>query len=265
MKALNPVEFIKGLRGILDGKVYLPESLNENPVLHVLLRRRSVRKFEKREIPEDMFRAILEAARVAPCAINLQSWALGIFDRETWKNIFGSSIPFDASRAVMVMGDIHRARSVIGEIDHYPLVEYTLAVMNASIAAYAMNIAAESCGVASVMLSETGKSGFYDANYLKEKLNLPDGVFPILTIVFGFPKGRPPTMPPKLPIEEITFSGKYKEAGKKTMKDWLQQMIAGYRAWRITDSFQRQVKRYVERADAAEESLKKLVFYNLDE
>jgi FMN reductase (NADPH) len=265
MKALNPVEFIKGLYGIIDGKVHLPESLKENPVLQVLLRRRSVRKFKEEDIPEDVFRAILEAARVAPCAINLQSWTFGIFNRETWKKTFERSIPFNAPRAVMVMGDIHRARGVISEIRHYPLVEYTLAVMNASIAAYAMNIAAEACGVASVMLSETGKSGFYDAKYLKDKLNLPDGVFPILTIVFGFPKGKPLAMPPKLPIEAITFTGKYKETDQGIMKDWLQQMIAGYRAWRITDSFQNQVKRYVERADAAEENLRGLVFYNPEE
>jgi nitroreductase len=262
MKALNPAEFIKGLYGVLNGKVHLPESLNENPVLQVLLRRRSVRKFKNEDIPDNVFNAILEAARVAPCAINLQSWALGIFNQETWKSTFGRSIPFDAPRAVMVMGDIHRTRGVIKEISHYPLVEYTLAVMNASIAAYAMNIAAESCGVASVMLSETGKSGFYDANYLKKKLSLPGGVFPILTIVFGIPKGKPLAMPPKLPIGEITFSGKYKEPDQGIMKDWLNQMIAGYRAWRITDSFQNQIKRYVERADNAEESLKGLVFYN---
>ncbi|UCB44647.1 MAG: nitroreductase family protein [Spirochaetota bacterium] len=265
MKALNPVEFIKGLYGIIDGKVHLPESQKENPVLQVLLRRRSVRKFKKEDIPEDVFRVILEAARVAPCAINLQSWVLGIYNQDTWKKTFGRSIPFDAPRAVMVMGDIHRTRGVINEISHYPLVEYTLAVMNASIAAYAMNIAAESCGVASVMLSETGKSGFYDAKYLKKKLNLPDGVFPILTIVFGFPKGKPLAMPPKLPIEEITFSEKYKETDRDTMKEWLNQMIAGYRAWRITDSFQNQVKRYVERAGAAEENLNRLVFYNPEE
>ena len=61
---------------------------------------------------------------------------------------------------------------------HRPLVEYTLAVINASLAAMNMNIAAEALGVASVMLSETGRSGFLDAQYLKEKLSLPDGCFP---------------------------------------------------------------------------------------
>jgi hypothetical protein len=53
-----------------------------------------------------------------------------------------------------------------------PLVSYTVAVVNAAMAAMAMNVAAEALGVASVMLSETGRSGFLDAGYLKEKLAL---------------------------------------------------------------------------------------------
>jgi len=172
MKPLNPVAFIKGLKGILDGRVYLPEGLTDNPVLQVLLRRRSVRKFQDRRIPDAVFRAILEAGRVAPSGVNLQSWSFGVFDPEYWKNTFERPIPFGAARAVMVMADVHRLKGVLEEFPHRPLVEYTLSVVNASIAAYAMNIAAESCGVASCMLSDTGNSGFYDARYLKERLNL---------------------------------------------------------------------------------------------
>jgi FMN reductase (NADPH) len=265
MKPLNPVAFIKGLKGILDGRVYLPEGLTDNPVLQVLLRRRSVRKFQDRRIPDAVFRAILEAGRVAPSGVNLQSWSFGVFDPEYWKNTFERPIPFGAARAVMVMADVHRLKGVLEEFPHRPLVEYTLSVVNASIAAYAMNIAAESCGVASCMLSDTGNSGFYDARYLKERLNLPDGVFPVMTIVFGYPRGKLLAMPPKLPIEQITFTGTYKEPDRGVMKRWLGQMIAGYRAWKVTDSFQAQLKRYIAKIDDAEEGLNKLIFYAEDE
>jgi nitroreductase len=265
MRALNPVEFIKGLKGILDGKVNLPPSLKENPVLQTMLRRRSVRKFQNKPIPQDIFSVILEAGRVAPSGVNLQSWTFGTFDRESYGETFGRPIPFGAERAVMVMGDVHRLRGVLDEFPHRPLVEYTLSVVNASIAAYAMNIAAEACGVASCMLSDTSKSGFYDAQYLKKKLKLPDGVFPVMTIVFGYPKGKPLAMPPKLPMEQITFSKKYKGPDPEVMKAWLHQMIAGYRAWRITDSFQEQLRRYIAKIDDAEEGLDKLIFYAEDE
>jgi hypothetical protein len=90
-----------------------------------------------------------------------------------------------------------------------------------------MNIAAEALGVASVMLSETGRSGFLDAGYLKQKLELPDGVFPLMTIVFGYPQGPYPPMPPKLPMETICFADDYREAGQAIMEDWLAQMVAG--------------------------------------
>jgi nitroreductase len=262
MKPLNPVAFIRGLKGILDGRVCLPESLADNPVLQVLLRRRSVRKFEDRRIPDDVFGAILEAGRVAPSGVNLQSWSFGVYDPESWKRAFERPLPFSAARAVMVMADVHRLKGVLEEFPHRPLVEYTLSVVNASIAAYAMSIAAESCGVASCMLSDTGKCGFYDARYLKEKLELPDGVFPVMTIVFGYPRGKPLAMPPKLPLEQITFSGTYKDPDPESMKRWLQQMIAGYRAWKVTDSFQAQLKRYLAKIDDAEKGLEELVFHS---
>ena len=62
------------------------------------------------------------------------------------------------------------------------------------------------------MLSETGRTGLLDAAYLRDTLGLPEGVFPITTIVFGYAAGAYPPMPPKLPIDTICFSGRYREA-----------------------------------------------------
>lgn len=265
MKNLNPVEFIKSLQSILDGKANLPENLKDNPVLQVMLRRRSVRKFEEKPVPEDVFQAIIEAARLAPSAVNLQTWSFGLFGRESWHHKFEKKMPFNAQRAVIILGDAFRMRQALEEFPFKPLVEYTLAVMNAGIAAYAMNIAAESCGVGSVMLSETGQSGFYDAVYLKEKLELPEGVFPIMTIVFGYPKSRPQAMPPKLPKEEITFTDAYKKPNKQVIDDWLKQMMAGYRATKVTTGFKGQLKRYLTKADEAEKGLHELIFHKPEE
>ena len=131
---------------------------------------------------------------------------------DSWAATFGQPLPFRGQRAVIVMGDTHRARQVIEAFPDSPLVEYTVAVMNASLAAMKMNIAAEALGVSSVMLSETGRSGLLDAAYLKEALALPEGVVPIMTIVFGFAKGAYPPMPPKLPLDQVCFEGRYREA-----------------------------------------------------
>ena len=265
MKPLKPGKFLKGLRGLLKGRVHTPPSLKDNPVLQTLLNRRTIRKFEDKDIPDDVMRAILEAGRVAPSGVNLQSWSFGVYDRAAWRELFGRPIPFGAAAAVLILGDAFRVRQAITEFPHKPLTEYTLAVMNASIAAYAMNIAAEACGVGSVMLSETGQTGFYDGLYLKERVGFPDGVFPIMTIVFGYPAGKALGMPPKLPLKEITFSGKYKPPDPEVMQAWLEQMMAGYRALYVTRSFNDQLTSYNSRIDETEAGLRKMIFYKDEE
>src|SRR4029453_5657067 len=165
----------RSLWRIVTRRPQVPASLKDNVLLRSIMARRSVRVFTDRPIPEDVFCAILEAARVAPSTVNLQTWSFATFTAESWRATFERPLPFKGNRAVVVMGDTQRARLVLDAFPSSPLVEYTIAVMNASLAAMNMNIAAEAMGVSSVMLSETGHSGLLDAAYLKEKLALPPG------------------------------------------------------------------------------------------
>jgi nitroreductase len=265
MKGLNPFEFVAAIKGILQGRIDIPQRLAGNQTLRVLLNRRSVRDFSSRQIEADVLAAILEAGRLAPSTVNLQTWSFCLFDSSSWMKTFGESIPFGASKAVIVLGDAFRMRQVIDEFPFKPLVEYTLAVINASIAAYAMNIAAEACGVSAVMLSETGRTGFYDMKYLKEKLRLPNGVFPLLTLVLGYPKGKKPAMPPKLPLREIASHGTYSVPDRSVLAAWLKQMMAGYRATRVIGSFKGQLRKYLANADSAENDLKEMIFHRQEE
>lgn len=261
----NPLAFFSALARILKGKPRLPESLNDNPTLRLLMARRSVRKFQKRRIPEDAMAAILEAARVAPCTVNLQTWTFGVYDQPQWKKTFGGPMPFLGDRAVILFADMARSRAAIPAFPYKPLSELTLATVNVGIAAYAMNIAAESLGISSVMLSETGKTGFYDARYLKEKLGLPHGVLPITTIVFGYGASTPKNMPPKYPLSELCFTGRYKKPDRKAVKNWADEMAAGYRATYVTHSFKDKLNQYLSKADEAEAGLKELVLGRKEE
>jgi nitroreductase len=258
---MGPLEFIRSIRRILAGKPQVPPSLEDNQLLDVIFKRRSVRRFADRDIPDDIFSAILEAGRLAPSTVNLQTWTFFTFSAETWQNTFGHPIPFKGGRAVIVMGDTRRDKMVLDAFPYSPLVEYTTAVMNASLAAMNMNIAAEALGVSSVMLSETGRSGFLDAGFLKETLELPDGVFPLMTIVFGYARGAYPPMPPKLPLEQICFEDTYRAADRSVMEDWLSQMVAGYKAAYPLSSFNAQLRVYQSKIGKAEADLKEMVFY----
>ena len=115
MKGLNPVEFVAAIEGILKGRIDVPQRLAGNQILQAVLNRRSVRDFSSREIEEDVLAAILEAGRLAPSTVNLQTWSFCAFDSESWKKTFGAGIPFKASKAVVVLGDVYRVRQVIDE------------------------------------------------------------------------------------------------------------------------------------------------------
>ncbi len=132
--------------------------------------------------------------------------------------------------------------------------------MNASLAAQNINLAAEALGVASVMLSDTGTGGFFHSEFLKEKLNLPEDVFPLMTIVFGYPDGKYPPMPPKLPIEEITFKNAYKETNDEILTDWIEQMHAGFKITNPFSSFEAKLNYYTSNLERAEKELYRMIF-----
>jgi nitroreductase len=261
---ITPGQFLHGIWKILAGRPQTPPSLAGNALVETIMNRRSVRNFIQRPIPEDVFSAILEAGRLAPSTVNLQTWSFGIFTAETWKTTFGSTLPFRAQKAVMILGDTHRNWLVLEAFPHSPLVEYSVAVMNASLAAMNMNIAAEALGVSSVMLAETGRSGLLDAGYLQEKLRLPGGVFPIMTIIFGYARQAYPPMPPKLPLDQITFAGRYHETDPVILQDWMAQMQAGYKASHLFSSFDAQLQVYRSKIHQAEEDLQRMIFYKVE-
>ena len=255
------LDFLKAVWRILAGRPQTPPLLKGNELLKIIHNRRSVRRFTKREIPEDVFAAILEAGRLAPSTVNLQTWSFAIFNAKTWQVTFNQTIPFKAQRAIIVMGDTHRNRAVLDTFPQSPLIEYTVSVMNASLAAMNMNIAAESLGISSVMLSETGRSGLLDSSYLKQKLTLPNDVFPIMTIIFGYASKAYSPMPPKLPLNQICFTGEYKEADPYILKDWMAQMTAGYKASFPLSSLNAQLNVYKSKIVNAEKDLNRMVFH----
>lgn len=257
---LSLAQTIRALVKILRGKPDIPPSLANDDLLRVILNRRSIRSFTNQPIPDDVFSAILEAGRLAPSTVNLQSWTFAVFDNEAWRQLFGHSIPFHGSRAVIVISDTFRYRQVLAEFPDCPLIEYTIGVMNASLAAMNMNIAAEALGVSSVMLSETGQSGVLDAKYLKGMLHLPVGCIPIMTIVFGYARGAYPPMPPKLPINQIVVHDVYQPLDNEELQSWLDQMIAGYNASHLGSSFQSQLNIYKSKMSQAENDLLELIF-----
>lgn len=257
---MGPIAFFKHLKKIIQSRPQVPESVSDNVLLKIILNRRSIRNFSGKEIPGDVFKAILEAGRLAPSTVNLQTWSFFVFSPQDWEKTFGRTIPFRGRRAVIICGDAHRNKPAFSHFPDSPLVEYTVAVMNAALAAMNMNIAAEAQGVSSIMLSETGQSGFFSADYLIQKLSLPQGVFPLMTIVFGYAKRSYPPMPPKYPYENLFFKDKYQETPAKTLTEWYDLMAAGYKASFPLKTFKGQLKTYRKNIEKVEKTLQRIIF-----
>lgn len=253
-------EFLGGLARLISAKPRIPRALQGNIPLETILHRRSVRRFSDQPIDEETWRTILEAGRLAPSTVNLQSWSFAHFTGDQWRDFFGSPIPSQAARGVVILADTQRVRRAVPEFPDAPLSEYTMGVMNASLAAMNMTQAAEALGLGSVMLSETGRTGFYDAAYLTRKLALPPGVIPIMSIVFGTPAGNRPVMPPKLPLEAVAFTGRYQPTTDEDLNEWRNQMRAGYQATHKGEQFSAKIAYYNGRIAETERDLQRLVF-----
>jgi nitroreductase len=253
------ISFIRKIRQIRAQRSQIPDAYGQDPLVRTILNRRSVRKFLDRDIKDEEMALILEAARLAPSTVNMQTWSFGTYDIETWRHTFGRPIPYGARRAVLVLGDITRMKQATDIFPNSPLVEHTVSIINASLAAMNMAIMAEALGIASVMLSDTGKTGFFSVAYLKDRLKLPAGVCPLMTVVFGYPKARNIPMPPKFNIEDITFCGTYRQTDAAKVREWFSLMEAGYRASTFFSSFGAKLSYYRENLSRAERELRDII------
>ncbi|MBU8870144.1 MAG: nitroreductase family protein [Gemmatimonadales bacterium] len=259
MSDLSFPKLLAGLVRIISAKPRVPRALHDNPSLATILNRRSIRQFTAEPIAPQIWETILEAGRLAPSTVNLQTWSFAHFTGEQWRDFFGSPIPFQASHGVVILADTHRVRSTLPEFPDAPLSEYTMGVMNASLAAMNMVQAAEAVGLGSVMLSETGRTGFYDAAHLAEILELPRGVVPIMSIVFGHTRAKSPVMPPKLPLEAVAFTGRYLETPAEVRDNWRDQMRAGYQVTHGGEKFSAKIAYYNRRIADTERDLRRLI------
>lgn len=235
---------IKLLNNLLKLLLNQRPSVVNNEFLQIILNRKSCRNFSDKPVTQDLISKVLLAGASSPSTVNLQTWSFFPFQYEEWKEKFGAPIPFGGRAAIIVAADLKRLEIIDNTYKKYPLFFYTLAVMNASLAAMSMALAVEALGMKSIMLSQTGKTGLMDIKYLKEKLLLPDCVFPLTTLVFGYSKSDILFSPPKL-SKDVTIHNKSYKIKEGEVKEWLSLMNTACllaEKEKITEKFDKYVK-----------------------
>jgi len=155
-----------------------------NPKLQFIFKRRSVRKYENREIPVEMFTDIFKAAMAAPSAVAKDPWHfLLVRDRNTLDRIVkilpNGQMLRQAPAAVIVCGDINRAH--LSEVS-YMLQDLSAAVEN-------ILLAATTLGLGSCWLGMHPRPERVDG--IRDLFDLPENIIPMCGVALGWPAEIP--------------------------------------------------------------------------
>jgi nitroreductase len=146
-------------------------------LLDLILTRRSIRKYEDKDIPEEILQQILESGRQAPSAVNRQPIHFVIVnDHDLLKNLCDNLITRFVKYAPL---------AIVGCADVKSLLTGKWAVVDTTIAMENMIIAAWSLGIGSCWI------GACNEKKVKELLKIPDKWKVVALLTFGYPAEQP--------------------------------------------------------------------------
>ena len=146
-------------------------------LLDLILTRRSIRRYENKDIPEEVLQQILETGRQAPSAANRQPIHFVIVtDRDILKNLCDNLINRFVKYAPV---------AIVGCADIKSLLTGRWAVVDATIAMENMVIAAWTLGIGSCWI------GACNEEKVKELLKIPDKWKFVALLTFGYPAEQP--------------------------------------------------------------------------
>ncbi|HXL02495.1 MAG TPA: nitroreductase family protein [Candidatus Atribacteria bacterium] len=154
--------------------------------------RRSVRKFRAEEVEEEDLREILEAARLAPSAINLQPWKFIVIKNDKKKRLIaqaaGGQEFVGEAPVVIVACATGRGGFIGGYMESWP-VDVAISVTHLLLAAWDRGLG--TCWV-----------GDFDEEKIKEICEIPPEVRVVAIVPVGYPV-KIPQVVPRRPWEKI--------------------------------------------------------------
>jgi nitroreductase len=203
---------------LLRARFGLTEDVGEialDATLHGILARRSIRKFQDKDVPDALLRVLLACAQSAPAKSDLQQYSI-IHVADTAKKralakLAATSWIETAPVVLVFCGDGRRARR-ISELRGKPYGQDTLdsfmnAAVDAGLALQAFIIGAEAAGLGCCAISQVR----VQIEAVSELLELPDNVFPLAGLAAGWPdEQREVTL--RLPPALVVHRDRYDDA-----------------------------------------------------
>ncbi len=158
------------------------------PLIAVMRRRRSVRRYTREPVSDGLLQKLLEAAQLAPSAGNLQARDFVVVRDPNTKHQLAEAAygQFFVSMAPVVLvgcANIGRSRTSYGHrAELYAVQDVTIATSYIQLAAEAMSVA--TCWI-----------GAFDEHRVVRALGLPPDVRPVLMLPVGYPDESPNATP----------------------------------------------------------------------
>ncbi|MEM5793053.1 MAG: nitroreductase family protein [Candidatus Aenigmatarchaeota archaeon] len=177
--------------------------------------RRSVRKFERKDVPNELIAQILMAGTYAPSAGNTQEWEFIIVrDRETKRNLSKAALNQkqveDAPVLIVVLANLEKISMKYKERGKnlYSIQDTAACIQNMLLVAHDLGLGA--CWV-----------GAFDEDEVSDVLRIPQKLRPVAIITLGFPVPYEPMdiKPERISFERLTWQEVY---GKPI--DWFKDL-----------------------------------------
>lgn len=206
-----------------------------NQVLNVINSRKSIRIYEDKEISREAKEEILKAAMKAPTAGNMMLYSIidvtdGNLKEKLSQTCDNQAFIAKAPMVLIFLADYQKWNdyfdvSEVKEICNEKNLEYKkpeegdmfLSISDALISAQNAVIAAESLGIGSCYIGDIIEN--YEIH--RELLCLPDYVFPIAMLCFGYPTEQQKERPARERFDEkyVVFENKYNKLEEKDLKE----------------------------------------------
>lgn len=171
----------------------------------VVFKRRSIRKFLKKDVDDKLIGLILYCATKAPSAGNTQDWEFIVVRDEKIKEKIAIAALHqmfikEAPVVIVVCSDIEKIKLKYGERGEnlYSIQDTAAAIMIILLAAQALGLG--SCWI-----------GAFDEENIKEILGIPENLRPVAILPIGYPAEEVGERW-RIPFENLTWFNKY---GKK--------------------------------------------------
>ena len=171
-------------------------------VFKAISERRSVRKFKKKEIEDQLINKILESGLWAPSAGNLQSWDIILInDQEIKHKLITAAYMRDfigeAPIVMVLCANMHKSATIYNDRG-----KELFCIQDAACAGQNMLLAIHALGLGACWV------GAFDEEYVNDLLGMPAHVRPVALIPLGYPDEKP-YPPPRRRVDEFLHSEKY--------------------------------------------------------